>query len=175
MRHVLASVACSAVLALTGCGGSGGIGETASAALSPRVHAVRVAAEAGDRDRALAELAALRQHIGQLRAADALSARGARNVLEAALDVERQLMLLSAPGRDDEDDDDRPTATTRTAPTPDERVKAADEARKQAEEAAKKAEEEARKAAEEAKKRAEEAVKKAEEEAKKLAEQGKKE
>lgn len=139
------------------CGTDEGIGEQASLALSPHVQTVRAEATAGDRDGALAALAELRQEVGQLRAAGELNERGASTVLEAAVDVERQVMLLPAPARPVAEEGGR-SVTTSSGKDEDQK-KVDEEARKRAEEAAKKAEEEAKKRAEEAKKRAEEGKK----------------
>ncbi|MDQ3979121.1 MAG: hypothetical protein M3314_06150 [Actinomycetota bacterium] len=146
------------VASLVVCGGEEGIGEAASAALSPHVRAVRVAARGGDRDAALAHLGALRQEVAQLRRAGELSSGGAATVLDATLDVERQLLLLPAPARRGANDGAR-SNTTSPEKDDDAEDNAAEEARKRAEEAAKKAEEEAKKLAEEAKKRAEDVKK----------------
>ena len=152
---VLAALALA--LGMAGCGSEEGIGQTASAVLVPQVQAVRAAAEQGNRDEALTRLAALRQTVAQLRGTGDLGDQGAATVLEAAVNVERQLALLPAPARTT-----GPVATTPGVRT-DEQRQAEDEARKRAEEAVKKAEEAAKKAEEEAKKRAEDARKRAEE------------
>ncbi len=160
MRRFLMSllVAPCLVASLVACADEEGIGELASAALSPHVQTIRLAATAGDRDTALANLGTLRQRVAQLREGGQLSSAGAGTVLEAALDVERQLLLLPAPTRRGGDDGARPN-TTSTADEDRKQNKEAEEVRKRAEEAAKEAEEEAKKLAEEAKKRAEDAKK----------------
>lgn len=145
-------VTCALAAFLGACGAQEGIGEAASTALSPHVQAVRVAATRGDRDAGLAHLSALRQEVARLRSEGDLSRSGAATVLEAALDVERQLMLLPAPARQGADDGTTTATTGRDAGVDENKAEA--DARKRAEEAAKKAEEEAKKLAEEAKKRA---------------------
>jgi hypothetical protein len=166
-RRILSlSGAMAVAVALLACGAEDGIGQTASLALSPHVEDVRLTATAGDRDGALAALAALRREVAELRTTGELSGRGAATVLEAALDVEQQVARLPArlPGPLPAPPQAGGGASGRpTTPGADEARKIAEEARKQAEEAAKKAEEEAKKAAEEAKKRAEDAKKRAEE------------
>ena len=146
------------VASLVACGSEEGIGEAASAALSPHVQAVRVAAAAGERDTALARLAALRQEVAQLRGGGELSGGAAARVLEAALDVERQLMLLPAPARPGVGDGGR--TTTSIDDDLDQR-ELEEDIRRRADEAVRKAEEDATKLAEDARKRADDARKRA--------------
>ena len=155
-RRVLALIVAAGVaVTLGGCGSEQGIGETASAALTPQVQAVRAAAEKGNRDEALTKLAGLRHTVAQVRTTGDMSDQGAATVLEAAADVERQLALLpGAPSGDN-----RAPATTSVGGKDETQRKAEEDARKRAEEAAKKAEEEAKKRAEDARKRAEEGKK----------------
>ena len=157
MRRRLPALVLAGAVAVTvaGCGSGDGIGQAASAALAPQAAAVRSAAEKGDRDGALAELAALRRTVAQLRTSGDLNDEGAARVLEVAVDVERQLALL--PGPPPAGGSGAPT--TRPAAKDDDLRKAEEEVRKRAEEAAKKAEEEAKKRAEDARKRAEEGKK----------------
>lgn len=151
-RRLLSLIVAGPLMVSSACGDETGIGEAASAALSPHVRAVESKAAAGDRQGALGALAALRQQVGQLRAEDEVSSREAATVLEAALEVERQLMSLPQPPPQEASDDTRPE---RTVPGGDEMEEWEEEVRKRAEDAAKKAEEDARKRAEDAKKRAE--------------------
>ena len=154
-RQLLAALLAAGV-ALAGCGSEEGIGQTASATLVPHVQAVRASAETGNRDEALARLAALRQTVARLRASGDLTEQGAALVLDAAVDVERQLAVLSGPAPTS---GSRAPGTTSAGVKDEDQRKAEEEARKRAEEAAKKAEEEAKKRAEDAKKRAEEGKK----------------
>ena len=156
-RRVLALVVAAGVaMAVGGCGSEQAIGETASAALTPQVQAVRTAAEKGNRDEALTKLAGLRHTVAQLRTTGDMSDQGAATVLEAAADVERQLALLPGPAPSG---GNRAPATTSVGVKDETQRKAEEDARKRAEEAAKKAEEEAKKRAEDARKRAEEGKK----------------
>lgn len=160
MRRWLGPMLLGACLAggLGACGGSEGVGQTASASLAPQVQAVRSAATSGDRDAALDKLGELRATVAQLRSDGQLSDRSAAKVLEAAADAERHVLLLRR-------SNPAPSTDTEVTPRPQgddgggRETKAAEEARKRAEDAAKRAEEEAKKQAEEAKKRVEDAKK----------------
>ena len=162
MRRRLLATLVAAVVAVTvaGCGSGEGVGQAASAALTPQVAAVRAAAEAGNRDQALASLAVLRQSVARLRTSGDLTQEGAATVLEAAAGVEAQLALLPAAPA--------PAAggvgpATSAGPRNESQTKAEQDARKRAAEALRKAEEDAKKRAEDAKKRAEEDRKRAQE------------
>jgi hypothetical protein len=145
-RFLTLLVAGSVSVSMVACGPEEGIGERASAALVPHVHDVRSAVSRSDRQGALDELGELRQAVAELQRAGELNEPEAARVLQAAVNVERSLLLLPAPthgGGVDRGEDDTE----------------ADEAEKQAEEEAKKRAEEARKQAEEARKRADDAKK----------------
>ena len=160
MRRRVLALLFAGLLAVTvaGCGEDEGVGQSASAALTPQVQAVRSAAEKGNRDEALARLAGLRQTVAQLRTSGDLTEQGAATVLEAAVDVERRLALLPAPPPSTAATGARGGSPGTTSPgvRDDDARKAAEDARKRAEEAVKKAEEDAKKRAEDARKRAEE-------------------
>lgn len=141
------------LLLLVACGQEGaGIGESAAAALEPRVQQVRSAATSGDRAGAARELTELRRTVADLRRRGELSEDGAAKVLAAAAEVEARLGAATPTT-------EVPPTTRGTAATTRIAREAEEEARKRAEEAAKKAEEEAKKRADEAKKRAEEGKK----------------
>lgn len=86
------------LLVLMACGQeTGGIGQSAAAALEPQVQQVRAAAANGDRAGAAAKLAQLRQTVADLRQRQELSEEGAAKVLAAAAAVESQLGTGSTP------------------------------------------------------------------------------
>lgn len=149
------SLASALVASLPACADDGGIGATASAALTPHARAVRAAAVSGDRAAALDALSALRRELVQLENGGQLSDGDAEEVLEATIEVESHLLrLLPAPSSTTPD-----VATPEPAPprnSDGDREKDEENARKRAEE---KAEEEAEKAEEEAEKAREKAEK----------------
>ena len=87
------------LLVMMACGQEAdGIGQRAAAALEPQVQQVRAAATNGDRARAAAMLAELRQTVADLRQSGELNDAGAAKVLAAAAAVEAQLGAGSTPG-----------------------------------------------------------------------------
>ena len=87
------------LLVMIACGQEAdGIGQRAAAALEPEVQQVRAAATNGDRARAAAMLAELRQTVADLRQSGELNEAGAAKVLAAAAAVEAQLGAGSTPG-----------------------------------------------------------------------------
>ena len=87
------------LLVMMACGQEAdGIGQSAAAALQPQVQQVRAAATNGDRARAAAVLAELRQTVADLRQSGKLNEEGAAKVLAAAAAVETQLGAGSTPG-----------------------------------------------------------------------------
>lgn len=104
MRRGFALAVVGLVL-LTGCGEDDSISDAATARLTPEVAAVRAAAEAGDRAAAEATLDRLRDMVAALTASGEISKGRAAGVLDAAGDLEAQLVLV-------------PATTTTTAPPP---------------------------------------------------------
>lgn len=99
---------CVAVLAACG-GDDPAVTGAARDALAPRVAEIRALAESGEPESAALELEELRTAVEELRAAGELTEEGARTVLEAAAQVESQLVLITTttqPPPDDEDRDD---------------------------------------------------------------------
>jgi predicted small secreted protein len=90
-RIVLAVI----LVALTGCGTDAGIGEDASARLTPHAMALRAAAASGELAAAYEELAALRREVAELRQGGHLSEAEAADVLAASAAVEVQLSTLT--------------------------------------------------------------------------------
>jgi hypothetical protein len=88
-------VAAAVLVGLLGCGGDTGIGESASARLTPHVVELRAAAASGGRAAAYEELAALRQAVSELRQGGQLSEGEAADVLAASAAVEAQLSSLT--------------------------------------------------------------------------------
>lgn len=86
------------LLALVACGReAAGIGERASAVLTPQVQQVRASAGAGDRAGAQRKLAELRQTVADLRERGELSEAGASKVLAAVAEVEARLAPVATP------------------------------------------------------------------------------
>ena len=80
------------LLVMMACGQEAdGIGQSAAAALQPQVQQVRAAATNGDRARAAAVLAEIRQTVADLRQSGELNEERAAKVLAAAAAVEAQL------------------------------------------------------------------------------------
>ena len=95
MRRLGALLLC----VLMACGqDADGIGQRAAAVLEPQVQQVRAAATNGDRARAAAMLAELRETVADLRQRGELDEEGAAKVLAAAAAVEAQLGTGSTPG-----------------------------------------------------------------------------
>src|SRR5215207_2342833 len=74
-------VAAAILVGLIGCGRDAGIGESASARLTPHVVALRAAAASGERAAADEQLAAIRRGVTELRQAGQLSEGEAAEVL----------------------------------------------------------------------------------------------
>lgn len=80
------------LLVMMACGQEAdGIGQSAAAALQPQVQQVRAAATNGDRARAAAVLAEIRETVADLRQSGELNEERAAKVLAAAAAVEAQL------------------------------------------------------------------------------------
>ena len=90
-----AIVAAAILVGVIGCGRDAGIGEKASARLTPHVEALRAAAASGERAAADEQLAAIRRDVTELRQAGQLSEGEAAEVLAASADVEAQLASLT--------------------------------------------------------------------------------
>jgi hypothetical protein len=92
MKKVLLAVVLAALVA-SGCSRAG-IGADASAILAPEVAQVRAAAEAGNRSQAAQALAKLKASVGELVKTGKLSDAQAQAVLDAATQVEANLVAI---------------------------------------------------------------------------------
>jgi len=95
-RQRLVGAALAAVAGISACGsGGGGVGDEVAGPLQDRVAAVREAAPR-DRERAVLQLAALREEVARYRDAGDLSDEAAQRILDAADGVEDVLPAAGA-------------------------------------------------------------------------------
>jgi hypothetical protein len=106
-----AIVAAAMLVGLISCGGDTGIGQNASARLTPHVMALRAAAASGERAAATEQLAALRRGVAELLQAKQLSEGEADEVLAATAAVEAQLTSLTPPSSVSTPQTQAPTTT----------------------------------------------------------------